>query len=65
MNRQDPAIQVTVNRLAWMEEERRDFASWMQGRENVFQDIFTDALHRMDAAMEEERETLDALKGYA
>lgn len=63
-NRHDPAIQATVNRLAWMEEERRDFAAFMQGREDVFQDIFTDALHRMDAAMEEERETLDALKGY-
>ena len=62
MNRRDPVIQATVNRLAWREEDRRDFAAFMQGREDVFREIFTDALHRMDAAMEEERDTLDALK---
>ena len=64
MNRQDPAIQVTVNRLAWMEEERRDFASWIQGREDVFGEILTDTLAAMDAEIAEERETLDRLKGY-
>lgn len=64
MNRQEPVIQATINRLAWMEEERRDFASWMQGREDVFGEILTDTLATMDAEIAEERETLDRLKGY-
>ena len=63
-NRHDPAIQATVNRLAWMEEERRDFSAWMFGRYDVFQDIFSDTLAAMDAEIAEERNILDQLKGY-
>lgn len=64
MNRRDPVIQTTINRLAWMIEDRRDFASWMRGREDVFGEIFENTLAAMDAEIAEERETLDQLKGY-
>ena len=59
------AIQATVNRLAWMEEDRRDFKAFMEGREDVFRDIFLDALAEMDDLIQQEKNYLDELKGYA
>ena len=59
------AIQATVNRLAWMEEDRRDFKAFMEGRDDVFRDIFLDALAEMDDMIQRERDYLDDLKGYA
>ena len=57
------AIQETVNRLAWMEEDRRDFKTFMEGRDAVFRDIFLDALAEMDDLIQRERDYLDELKG--
>ena len=59
------AIQATVNRLAWMEEDRRDFKAFMEGRDDVFRDIFLDALAEMDDMIQRERDYWDDLKGYA
>ena len=59
------AIQATENRLAWMEEDRRDFKAFMEGREDVFRDIFLDALAEMDDLIQQEKNYLDELKGYA
>lgn len=59
------AIQETVNRLAWMEEDRRDFKAFVAGRDDVFRDIFLDALAEMDDMIQWERDYLDELKGYA
>ena len=58
------AIQATVNRLAWMEEDRRDFKAFVEGRDDVFRDIFLDALAEMDDMIQRERDYLDDLKGY-
>ena len=57
------AIQATVNRLAWMEEDRRDFKAFVEGRDDVFRDIFLDALEEMDDLIQHEKEYLDELKG--
>ena len=57
------AIQATVNRLAWMEEDRRDFKAFMEGRDDVFRDIFLDALAEMDDMIQQEKDCLDELKG--
>ena len=57
------AIQATVNRLAWMEEDRRDFKAFMEGRDDVFRDIFLDALEEMDDMIQQEKDCLDELKG--
>ena len=57
------AIQATVNRLAWMEEDRRDFKAFVEGRDDVFRDIFLDALAEMDDLIQRERDYLDELKG--
>lgn len=57
------AIQATVNRLAWMEEDRRDFKAFMEGRDDVFRDIFLDALAEMDDMIQQEKDYLDELKG--
>lgn len=57
------AIQETVNRLAWMEEDRRDFKAFVEGRDDVFRDIFLDALAEMDDLIHQEKEYLDELKG--
>ena len=57
------AIQATVNRLARMEEDRRDFKAFMEGRDDVFRDIFLDALAEMDDLIQRERDYLDELKG--
>lgn len=59
------AIQATVNRLAWMEEDRRDFKAFMEGRDDVFREIFLDALAEMDDLIQQEKDHLDELKGYA
>lgn len=59
------AIQETLNRLAWMEEDRRDFKAFVEGRDDVFRDIFIDALAEMDDMIQQEKEYLDELKGYA
>lgn len=59
------AIQTAVNRLAWMEEDRRDFKAFMEGRDDVFKEIFLDALAEMDDRIQQERNYLDELKGYA
>lgn len=59
------AIQATVNRLALMEEDRRDFKAFMEGREDVFRGIFLDALAEMDDMIQQEKDCLDELKGYA
>ena len=57
------AIQATVNRLAWMEEDRRDFKTFVEGRDDVFRDIFLDALAEMDDLIQNEKDYLDGLKG--
>ena len=57
------AIQATVNRLAWMEEDRRDFKAFVAGRDDVFRDIFLDALAEMDDLIQQEKDYLDELKG--
>ena len=57
------AIQETVNRLAWMEEDRRDFKAFVEGRDDVFRDIFLDALAEMDDMIQQEKYYLDELKG--
>ena len=59
------AIQATVNRLAWMEEDRRDFKAFVEGRDDVFREIFLDTLAEMDDLIQQERDYLDELKGYA
>ena len=57
------AIQATVNRLAWMEEDRRDFKAFVEGRDDVFRDIFLDALAEMDDMIQQEKDYLYDLKG--
>ena len=57
------AIQETVNRLARMEEDRRDFKAFMEGRDDVFREIFLDALAEMDDLIQQEKDYLDELKG--
>ena len=57
------ALQATVNRLAWLEEDRRDFKAFVEGRDDVFRDIFLDALAEMDDLIQQEQDYLDDLKG--
>ena len=57
------AIQATMNRLAWMEEDRRDFKAFVEGRDDVFRDIFLDALAEMDDMIQQEKDYLYDLKG--
>ena len=48
-----------------MEEDRRDFKAFAEGRDDVFRDIFLDALAEMDDMIQQEKDYLDELKGYA
>lgn len=60
----NPELQFTINRIAWMQDDLDDFKAFVKGRDDTFADIWADALARMQREIEEERDFLRRLKGY-
>ncbi|WP_462385215.1 hypothetical protein [Intestinibacillus massiliensis] len=58
----EAAYQRQVNRLAYMRDDREDFAAWMEGRTDFFGDLLQDTLLSMDAKIEEEQGYLTYLR---
>lgn len=58
----EAAYQRQANRLAYMRDDRDDFAAWMAGRMDFFGEALRGALHEMDARIEEEQAYLAYLR---